>query len=397
MKVSIEKFLTTPTDLEALEYVSKGGEGSIYRLGVSSMLGKIYHQENLDRQRQEKVLDLCSRYDTFSHLLSKEDFAFPEKTAKDENNNIVGFAMKEFENYVRLDEIFWKGDEFTEAGGKKLTEQDALKLIYDLYAFLLRLHKSRIVIGDLNPSNILYNFSSKKPAFIDLDSVQIDQFGCRVIGEDSRYLDPQVEANGINVDGCFRYTEDSDCFALAIIACELLTGGDPYMFKTSPPMDPSERRRKRISIIGYLEDSDFGSRNGHNLLDNKSNVKRLARFDAIRKKDPLLYRYLREVLLGDERENLLTKLPKTDKRHPEYAIRKNIRTIMDVRHPARPIDFSSVQTSAINEAGKKAIENILNAAGLKKNLRLCAMSTEDPDGFKMFLETFNLGHLLIGA
>lgn len=396
MKVYVEKILNSPTELDSLEYVGKGGEATVYRLGASSMLGKIYHQENLDRQRQEKVLDLCSRYETFHSLFSDGDFAFPEKTAMDENSSIVGFAMKELAGYSRLDELFWKGDDFAESNGKKLTENDAIKLVYNLYAALSRLHKARIVIGDLNPSNILYNFSTDKPAFIDLDSVQIDQFACRVVGEDMRYLDPLVEARGVNIDGCFRFTEDSDCFAMAIIACELLTGGDPYVYKTSPPMDPSERRRKRIPLTGFLGEPDFGAKYGLSLMDNKSNNRRLARFDAIRKKDPLLFKYLQDVLQAGERENLLAKLPKTDPRHPEYAIRRNIRTIMDTGSTAKLIDLSSVQTSAINEDGKKAIEKILSGV-MQKKYKLRTMTTDDPKGFKMFIETFGLSHLLVGA
>ncbi|HJD98283.1 hypothetical protein [Mailhella massiliensis] len=393
MRIKIQNWLP-PTDLAELPKRGEGGEGIVYDLGSRHLL-KVYGE--ITRFRQEKVLDLCSRYETFKARFDMAQFAFPEKVAVniDAQDDIVGFSMSDIGKCAQLDYLFWSGSGFREKNGQSLTWQEAVDLVYKLYTALDRLHRARIVIGDLNPSNILYDFSTKNPAFIDMDSVQIGQYGCAVTGAEGRYLDPLVEERGLDGNGCYKYTEGSDYYALAVIACEMLTGGDPFEFRTAPPCDAAERRKNRHCLLGYVEDGNFSETTGARLLDKPANKLKVERFQELRRTDPVLYAYLADVLVRGARDSLLYRLPKTDPRHPEYTMRrKGVRTIVEVQpQDAGPSGnpFSPLTDTSISVDAQEKLWSILQKQN--RAVRLRSMTTGDPPAFRQFIANFGFDYV----
>lgn len=393
MRIKIQNLLS-PTDLDKLPKRGEGGEGAVYDLG-SMHLVKVY--KDVTRFRQEKVLDLCSRYETFKSLFDVARFAFPERMALDVDaqDNIVGFSMSDIGHCAQLDELFWIGNGFKEKDGHSLTWQEAIDLVYKLYMSLDRLHRARIVTGDLNPSNILYDFDAKSPSFIDMDSVQIGQYGCPVTGAEGRYLDPLVEERGLDGNGCYKYTEGSDYYALAVIACELLSGGDPFEFRTAPPCDAAERRKHRHSLLGYMEDEHFAEKTKARLLDKPVNRQRMERFEALRRTDSVLYAYLVDVLVRGTRESLLYRLPKTDPRHPEYALRKKgVRTIVEVMgqdSDSAGKVFSPRSDLAFSVAAQKQFYDVMRRQNQAVKLR--TLKTDDPKAFQQFIGNFGFDYV----
>jgi len=377
----------------------------VYAIPNEDELVKVYHAEALTPTRQKKVLNLCSRYENFKPLLKNAaQFAFPEKSAEDETGEVVGFAMQKISDCFQLDELQWSRDGFPDCNGHTLTLREAIDIVYSLYVALGLLHRSRIVIGDLNPSNLLYNFTTKKVAFIDLDSVQIDTFDCPVTGNGGKYLDPIVKQRGVNAENCYKYDEGSDNYALAVVACEMLTGGDPFEFRGE--LDPEERRERRIAIIGYAEDADFAQRTGLPLKDCLPNQRRLERFQALRSEDPILFKYLADVLLRDCRESLLRRLPKNDSRHPEYAVRyKKVKTIADVlKERSSALLLNEVQLepvlAKIRMMGQDVSKSILGICRDRKAaraIRLREQLAQDPQGFKMFMANFGFDYRIMSG
>jgi hypothetical protein len=390
--------------LDDSNYLNSGGEGEIYTLPLQ-MLVKLYHDDQLTLHRQEKVLKLCSWYETYRGLFNQKQYAFPQQPANRVNpgeaddDEIVGFAMANLGAHLpRLDSIGFKEIDFERmVDGRNLTDDAAIALIYDLYESLHKLHTAHFILGDLNPSNILYDFDTRKPCFIDVDSAAFGKYGCMAYTEP--YLDPLIEETGKNAEGSFKFNPLSDCYAMAVIAYELFVGAHPFAFRTIPPMRESERRQKRMALMGHLEDTDFLSRMGSNFLDHPQNTIRLDRLSVLKRKDLMLYQYLFDTLLRDRRENLLSRLPKTDKRNPAYIFhaKGKVETIADVLQKGvqqpyqtgagRPID--KPKTTMFDDSVNVSIWDVLRRHQHRFRQEV---TTSDPDMFKLFVANMGIDY-----
>lgn len=406
MDITIENSKDKIT-LDKSNYLSAGGEGEIYTL-PSQILVKIYHDDQITSSRQQKVLELCSKYVTYRSLFNQEQFAFPQVPASRlspgeiGDSEIVGFAMSDLGRHPQLDSIGFDEHEFKKDDGRCLTDDTAISLIYDLYDSLHKLHTSHLVLGDLNPSNILYNFDTSKPCCIDVDSASFGKFHC--IAHSDNYVDPLVEEAGKNAAGLYKFTTLSDCYALAVIAYELFVGSHPFWFRSKDGMNVPDRKRKRIALMGHLEDSDFLVRMGSNLLDHQQNTLLLERLRVLKSKDHRLYQYLFDTLIRDRRENLLIRLPKTDKRNPAYVFhaKGKVKTIADVLqegfqqstqsggnikppqigHPSRP------KTSIFDDEVKDSFFAVLQ----KFQRQPTTTETSDPKMFTLFLANMGIDY-----
>ncbi|MDD2899049.1 MAG: hypothetical protein PHI31_10085 [Desulfuromonadaceae bacterium] len=411
MKIHIEGVKDNVT-LDSTSLVDAGGEGEIHQL-PPDMLVKVYHDDQLSSLRQEKVLEFCTKYETYRGLFSKKHYAFPQIPAnKSDDNEIVGFMMSNLgTHYPKLDSIGYEQDDFRKMpNGQSLTDDAAIKLIYDLYESLHKIHTAQFVFGDLNPSNIGYNYDAHKPIFFDFDSAQFGKYGCPAFSES--YLDPFVEESGKTADGYFKYSVMSDCFAMAVIAYQLFVGAKPYAYRTNPSMKESERKTKRLALIGCLEDKNYLQRMGNiSLIEHPQNAIRLERLRLLKQKNEVLYKYLFDTLVIGKRENLLYRLPKTDKRNPVYVFhtKEKVKTISDilkdgVQQPLEstwkigpPIIALPPNTTIFGPEVLASIEQELNRRGeavRQQHIRRMT-STKDPDMFKLFVANLGIDYSTI--
>ena len=66
--------------VDGIPPIFAGGEGEIYSL-PSQMMLKLYHDNVLTPVRQQKVLELCTRYETFRGIFDLNQYAFPQISA----------------------------------------------------------------------------------------------------------------------------------------------------------------------------------------------------------------------------------------------------------------------------------------------------------------------------
>jgi serine/threonine protein kinase len=397
MKIKVEKMLSIPLDIDTITPLHSGGEGSIYAVPdvMLNYLLKIYHDQVLSRPRQEKVLDLCSRYDTFAPLFKPTQYAFPQKSAQNhDNEEIVGFAMANMGDLPKLDMIGFGDEDFKEADGHRLTDKTALELIYKLYESLSTLHTSNIVLGDLNPSNILYNFKLNEPVFIDLDAAQIGKHSCPAVSYD--YLDPLVESSARNADNTLKYSQNSDYYALAVIAYELFIGASPFAFRSNPPLDIEERKRLNESLMCYAEDPGFAASTGRHLIENnRQNELRLTRLRLLKSQDKVLFRYLFETFTVGKRDNLLRLLPRNDPRNPRYifASKNRIKTIADTLAERKPTETHSAFDGGkvIDKEEANRTIAILRKYYSDRQLRRTTYGA-DPLSFTLFVNNLGLNY-----
>lgn len=152
-----------------------GGEGEIYELD-QKFLAKIYYPDIINDERRFKVLSLCTSFSDNINHFGTDSFAFPQEPAYEDEENfehVSGFSMSYFKDCSDLNDMCFDLlhlNDFQTQHGYKFDDTKAVDLIYNIFSVVDRLHKSRIILGDVNPGNILYNRNSGLPVIIDLDS-----------------------------------------------------------------------------------------------------------------------------------------------------------------------------------------------------------------------------------
>lgn len=309
--------------------IAGGGEGEVYAL-TDDFAVKVYHSDILEQspERKQKVLSLCNAYLNNVSQFGQEHFAFPQHPAHKKNllfNDIIGFSMPFFKNCLHIVEFNYdiNSGEFRSPSGYQFNDQTALEFIYDIFDLIGRLHKGGIILGDINPKNILCDWTSilgkPKPVFIDLDAVQFGQFDCApAFSED--YIDPLIEKLGKKPNNSYMYSSESDIFSLACLAYSFFVGVHPYSIRTRPPCGMSDNKINKVSVIRFIEEGESYLKSlGLEYLDGKNNRDIINRLKSLKNLDNNLYEFFVSVFSKDERKNLIFSLPINNPRNPKFV------------------------------------------------------------------------------
>ena len=300
--------------------IGTGGEGEIYELD-QKLVAKIYHRDIIDMVRKLKVLALCNLFSDNIQLFGTESFAFPEKPAYENRKEIFefvsGFSMKYFKGCPTLGDICFDLhiNDFKKYNNHKIDDSKAVELIYNIFDLVDRLHKSRIILGDINPGNILYNTNLNLPVFIDIDASQLAQFRCQAYSEE--YLDPLIQEQGKNSQGSYTYNFESDAFSIACVCYEFFVGANPFFVRTKPPKNVTYNKENGISIMRFCHGSALDL-DGVQYLKNEVNSNIEARLNVLKTKFPKLFDFFISIFVDNNRTTLLQTLDRTDPRHPAY-------------------------------------------------------------------------------
>jgi len=190
--------------------LASGGEGTVYEID-SNTVAKIYHFG---------ITPICLKKFQFLSGLDPNYFVAPIELLYDTNGKVIGYTMKYInQTFFPLSNIYSK--KFCKNNG--ITKKLKMKIIEKLIAAIKYAHKENIVIGDLNPFNILVN-DKGVVKFIDTDSYETPGF------PHSRILLDEIR--DYYYQG--RVGKESDFFALSILAFNMLAFLHPFkgMHKT---------------------------------------------------------------------------------------------------------------------------------------------------------------------
>jgi serine/threonine protein kinase len=381
--------------------LASGGEGEIFSLDAANV-AKVYFENVRTDERKQKVLALCNSYGNFSQRHTGQLIAFPEAPAYElaiSFDTLVGFSMARY-SFPVIEELGFnlQTGRFNESSGIRFDDKSAIQFVYDLCGLIEQLHQSRIVLGDVNPANIMCNPKSQKPVLIDIDAAQIGGFPCRTTHE--LYNDPQVVSRGKGIGGAFTFDFGTDIFALAIVCFEFLIGVRPHQLHVTPPKKDTENKTLGISSIKCVSAGrDYLAQLGVKYFDcpeNDTIVRRLARLKAL---DPRLFGFFEAVFIKDERDNILFSLPVTDTRHPghHFFVDSGFKRVIDDELKKRQ-QRANVQArqghrqSPVPDSGfLKVIGSLISplktAATFKKK---SLPPRTDPAAFDIFLQQFGL-------
>lgn len=205
--------------------IARGGEGKIIDVSADKV-AKIY-LPNIKPISEIKFNELSD--------LRNNIFIKPDELLFDDRKRVIGFIMRKVpSNFYPLLSVFNKNFCIREGITDKIKELIIERLI-DAVKFA---HSKNIVIGDLNPYNILVN-DRGMIYFLDVDS----------------YETPSIKHSGILLDDIRDYlyggnvTIKSDYFALGVLAFNGLTYTHPFkgVCKTMPKI--SDRMFNKKSIL----------------------------------------------------------------------------------------------------------------------------------------------------
>ena len=204
--------------LSQKDYVTKGGEGSIYRRGDTAF--KIY--EDLHKMIPPAKIGELS-------LLDKSNIIRPKDLIHNEKNHEVGFTMDWLgDDVVALCKLFT--NTYRDANG--IENGQVVELIENIKNTIRFIHDKKCLIVDGNELNYMVGKDFVTPYFIDVNSWKTPSYPATAIMPSIRDWTTD------------KFSEVSDWFSFAIVSFQLFVGIHP--FKGRHPNYRKNDFRKRI-------------------------------------------------------------------------------------------------------------------------------------------------------
>ena len=200
-------------NVKLIEVISSGGEGITYRTDMPNLVAKIYKNGKNNKHKYEKI----------NLMLTKKIFCkgvcFPIAAAYNKENEFIGYLMpeakgKELQRCVFIPKLLTK--EFP-----NWKKRDTVELCITILKKLKYLHDRNIILGDINPNNILV-VSPKEVYFVDTDSFQIEGFPCPV--GTTNFTAPEIQGRKYE---SFLRTMGHEQFAVATLLFMIMHPGKP--------------------------------------------------------------------------------------------------------------------------------------------------------------------------
>jgi serine/threonine protein kinase len=193
-----------------------GGEGSVY-ITDTNYICKIYKKDKVTLFRQEKILKLIQ------NDIKVKNVCLPEFIVYNKQKEFIGYLMPKAEGHEIKTSIF-----IPPLFKQKFSHWNRLhlaKVAFNILKKVEQLHTYNIILGDINPSNILIK-NENNIFFIDTDSFQIEEYPCSV----GMVAYTRKERHGKRYDEYLR-NKDDDIFAVSVLIFQLMLPGKlPYSF-----------------------------------------------------------------------------------------------------------------------------------------------------------------------
>lgn len=218
--------------ISILSEISAGGEGIIYSTNTE-YVAKIYKKEHNTQHKFQKLkLMLGTSFDCTG-------VCYPTSLIYNTNSKseFVGYLMPKASGEELQKSVFIKP--LFEIKYKSWNRIDLVELLVNILHKIVYLHSKNIIIGDINPANILF-VSPREIYFVDTDSYQVGPFPCPV--GTVNFTAPEIQ--GIHY-GDFLRTMEHENFAVATLCFMIMmTGKTPYSHQGGS--DPAHNIKKML-------------------------------------------------------------------------------------------------------------------------------------------------------
>jgi serine/threonine protein kinase len=196
--------------------LASGGEGSVFAIKNNKhFVAKIYKHGKITAEKEAKLKLIITKG------ITCEGICFPMAILTNSQRQFVGYLMpvakgKELGKTIFIPPKFRK--EYP-----SWTRKDTVQLCITILEKMKYLHDRNIVLGDINPANILF-VSPKEVYFVDTDSYQIEGYICPV--GTVNFTPPEIL--GKDFKTIVRNLE-TDRYSIAVLLFEImLPGRHPY-------------------------------------------------------------------------------------------------------------------------------------------------------------------------
>ena len=304
---------------DKLRFIDAGTQGEIFDLGAGSRAVKIYWDNPTPGQRLKliRLFDIGRDLDQDDKVGRSAALPLAPAFGLDKDE-LVGFSMRNLEGWPPLVSLAYdmNARAFKEKDGFRFTDQSACEAVERMFTVIARLARRHIAVGDIKPSNILIDPKTGNPAFIDMDSVHLEDLDSESAGTEG-YTDPHLLEMDANAEGGLYFDAKSDIFALTVVAFQLLVGIMPHLVPVTPPFGSLDECVKRgISFIRVLRQGPgFLTREKLQLADNRYVAYVKQRLDELKqihgasgRDGEQLIEHFEDVFLWERRDNLIERL-----------------------------------------------------------------------------------------
>ena len=199
-------------ELMLLNKIASGGEGILYETNTP-FVAKIYFKDKNTRRRIEKIkLMLTKKIDC-------KGLCYPVAALYNKEKQFVGYLMPKASGIELQKSLFIKPLFLKKFPNWK--KKDTVKLCITILKKIKYLHDRNIILGDINPNNIMIS-SPSDVYFVDTDSYQIENFPCPV--GTINYTAPEIQRKPFDV---FLRTMGNENFAVATLLFMIMLPGKP--------------------------------------------------------------------------------------------------------------------------------------------------------------------------
>lgn len=209
--------IVTTSDNRQIRLVKKlaeGGEGAVYEIDFKDEVAKIYNAHSNTKRRFEKLKLMTSKNISFNGI------CYPTRLLYNQNGEFVGYLMPKASGKTLGRSIFAAKPLFLK-NFPNFKKQDMVNLCLNILTKIRYLHNKNIILGDINPENILL-VSPDEVYFVDTDSYQIENFPCPV--GTINYTAPEIQGKHYPD---FLRTKGNENFALATLLFMIMVPGKP--------------------------------------------------------------------------------------------------------------------------------------------------------------------------
>ena len=220
--------------------ISSGGEGSIYATQLTGYVCKIYHRKRLTRLKQRKIELMVSR------RITRPGICWPTEIVTNAAGEFIGYLMPRATGITMQSAMFVKPRlEKTFPNWNRL---DLVNVAGTLLDHISYLHSLNIIVGDINPMNLLVMEDSTKVWIVDTDSFQIENYPCPV--GTVNFTPPEIQGKNYAE---FLRTKDQELFAVATMVFMILHPGKPP-YSQQGGGSPAENIKAKNFPYRYVRD-----------------------------------------------------------------------------------------------------------------------------------------------
>ena len=195
--------------------LASGGEGTVYETDQIGVVCKIYHPNRLTDGARRKIELMVTR------RVSYPEICWPTEAVRDGHGIFRGFLMPR-----AFGEPLGHGPFIPPvwlAKHPNWTRRESVNLTIRILEGIEYLHRIGVLLGDINPMNILVN-GANTFYLVDCDSFQVEGFPCPV--GSINFVAPEIQ--GKDFAGFLR-TPEHELFAVATLAFMIMMPGkQPY-------------------------------------------------------------------------------------------------------------------------------------------------------------------------